>query len=82
MTDLVVRPGQVPMVEGVVTGAGDTIRAGLVVDAGGRRSRLSAMLEAHGVSLVTSLPVQLYPHAPGCTLVAHRSPDPRVCCRT
>ena len=48
VTDLVVRPGQVPVVEGVVTGAGETIRAGLVVDAAGRRSRLSAMLEAHG----------------------------------
>ena len=48
VTDLVVRPGQVPVVEGVVIGAGETIRAGLVVDAAGRRSRLSAMLEAHG----------------------------------
>ena len=48
VTDLVVRPGQVPVVEGVVTGAGETIRAGLVVDAAGRRSRLSAMLETHG----------------------------------
>ncbi len=48
VTDLVVRPGQIPVVEGVVIGAGETIRAGLVVDAAGRRSRLSAMLQAHG----------------------------------
>jgi 2-polyprenyl-6-methoxyphenol hydroxylase-like FAD-dependent oxidoreductase len=48
VTDLVVRPGQVPVVEGVVIGAGETIRASLVVDAAGRRTRLSAMLEAHG----------------------------------
>jgi hypothetical protein len=26
VTDLVVRPGRVPVVEGVVTGAGETIR--------------------------------------------------------
>ena len=31
-----------------MTGAGEIIRASLVVDAAGRRSRLSAMLEAHG----------------------------------
>jgi 2-polyprenyl-6-methoxyphenol hydroxylase-like FAD-dependent oxidoreductase len=48
VTDLVVPPGQVPVVEGVVTGARETIRADLVVDAAGRRSRLSVMLEAHG----------------------------------
>jgi 2-polyprenyl-6-methoxyphenol hydroxylase-like FAD-dependent oxidoreductase len=48
VTDLVVRPGQVPVVEGVMIGTGETIRASLVVDAAGRRSRLSAMLEAHG----------------------------------
>lgn len=47
VADLVVRPGKVPIVEGVVTGVGDTIRAGLVVDAAGRRSPLSAMLQAH-----------------------------------
>jgi len=48
VTDLVVRPGRLPVVEGVVIGAGETIRADLVVDAAGRRSRLNAMLEVRG----------------------------------
>ena len=48
VTDLIVRRGHVPVVEGVVLDTCEAIRADLVVDAAGRRSRLSAMLEAHG----------------------------------
>lgn len=70
VTDLVVRPGQVPVVEGVVTGAGETIRAGLVVDAAGRRSRLSAMLEAHGArpapATKQGCPLMYISHGPAC----------------
>ena len=45
--DLVVRRGPVPVVEGVVLDTGEAIRADLVVDAAGRRSRLSGMVESH-----------------------------------
>ena len=48
VTGVLVRPGEVPVVTGVVTDAGDTIRGNLVVDAAGRRSPLPALLQARG----------------------------------
>ncbi|HEY1000497.1 MAG TPA: NAD(P)-binding protein [Streptosporangiaceae bacterium] len=48
VTDVLVQPGKVPVVTGVVTGTTDAIRGDLVVDAAGRRSPLLALLNAHG----------------------------------
>jgi 2-polyprenyl-6-methoxyphenol hydroxylase-like FAD-dependent oxidoreductase len=48
ITGLLVQPGKVPVVTGVVTGAGETIRGDIVIDASGRRSPLPALLRAHG----------------------------------
>ena len=48
ITGLLVQPGEAPVVTGVVTGAGDTIRGDIVIDAAGRRSPLPALLHARG----------------------------------
>lgn len=48
VTGLLVQPGEVPVVTGVVTGAGETVRGDIVIDAAGRRSPLPALLSAHG----------------------------------
>jgi 2-polyprenyl-6-methoxyphenol hydroxylase-like FAD-dependent oxidoreductase len=48
VTGILTQPGEVPVVTGVVTGAGEAIRGDIVIDAAGRRSPLPALLHAHG----------------------------------
>ena len=48
VTGILAQPGQVPVVTGVVTRTGETIRGDVVIDAAGRRSPLPALLNAHG----------------------------------
>jgi 2-polyprenyl-6-methoxyphenol hydroxylase-like FAD-dependent oxidoreductase len=48
VTGLLTQPGEVPVVTGVVTGAGEAIRGDIVIDAAGRRSPLPALLNAYG----------------------------------
>ena len=48
ITGILTQPGEVPVVTGVVTGAGEAIRGDIVIDAAGRRSPLPALLHAHG----------------------------------
>ncbi len=48
VTGILTQPGEVPVVTGVVTSTGETIRGDLVVDAAGRRSPIPALLTAHG----------------------------------
>jgi 2-polyprenyl-6-methoxyphenol hydroxylase-like FAD-dependent oxidoreductase len=74
VTGVLVRPAEVPIVTGVVTRGGDTIRGDLVIDAAGRRSPLPALLQAHGTrpALTTSQDCGLmyisryYRLRPGC----------------
>ena len=48
ITGILTQPGEIPVVTGVVTGAGEAIRGDIVIDAAGRRSPLPALLHAHG----------------------------------
>ena len=57
VTGLVVRPGTVPTVEGVVLDDGTTLAADTVIDAAGRRSMVACWLQESGASVPDGLVV-------------------------
>ena len=82
VTDVLVRPAEVPVVTGVVTDSSDAVRGDIVVDAAGRRSPLPALLQARGArpAVTTSQDCGLmyisryYRLRPGCGYPAVDSP--------